>query len=57
MSIKSIGSTLLILISVFSAMANGASQSNNKVLTFTAIPDQDQSQLRLRFQKVADYLS
>ncbi|NRB43127.1 MAG: PhnD/SsuA/transferrin family substrate-binding protein, partial [Pseudomonadales bacterium] len=35
----------------------GAVESTKKVLTFTAIPDQDQSQLRLRFQKVADYLA
>ncbi|EPJ53282.1 MAG: phosphate/phosphite/phosphonate ABC transporter periplasmic binding protein [Osedax symbiont Rs2] len=57
MSVKYIRSILLILISIFSVMVNGASKNSTKVLTFTAIPDQDQSQLRLRFQQVADYLS
>ena len=41
----------LLFILPFSAHASKPS------LTFTAIPDQDQSKLRLRFQKVADYLS
>ena len=31
--------------------------ANAKTFTFTAIPDQDQQQLKQRFQKVADYLS
>jgi len=32
-------------------------QSSDKVFTFTAIPDEDESRLRSRFDKVASYLS
>ncbi|NQZ30582.1 MAG: putative selenate ABC transporter substrate-binding protein [Oceanospirillaceae bacterium] len=47
----------LSLLSLLGSTVQGAVESVDKVLTFTAIPDQDQSQLRLRFQKVADYLA
>ena len=32
-------------------------KSNHQTLTFTAIPDQDQQQLNVRFKQVAAYLS
>ena len=57
MSCKTFGLSLLILITSLCAAVSGAVTAADKVLTFTAIPDQDQSQLRLRFQQVADYLS
>jgi phosphonate transport system substrate-binding protein len=46
--------TLLLSLLFILPLSAHASQPT---LTFTAIPDQDQSKLRLRFQKVADYLS
>ena len=43
-----VGLTLLGLI---------AGQAQAETFVFTAIPDQDESQLRQRFDKIADYLS
>ena len=37
--------------------ATSSAYSADKTLVFSAIPDQDQSQLIKRFSKVADYLS
>ncbi len=45
------------LIVLLSTGVHSAVDNKAPVLTFTAIPDQDQQQLKLRFQQVADYLS
>ena len=57
MFFKSLCLSLSMLSLLLGTTVQGAVESTKKVLTFTAIPDQDQSQLRLRFQKVADYLA
>ncbi|MCJ8298711.1 MAG: putative selenate ABC transporter substrate-binding protein [Pseudomonadales bacterium] len=57
MSCKTFCLSLLILITSYCTAVSGAVVATDKVLTFTAIPDQDQSQLRMRFQQVADYLT
>ena len=35
----------------------GTSSANSETLVFTAIPDEDESRLRMRFTKVARYLT
>ena len=45
-------SAVALTISLFSALSQA-----EKTFTFTAIPDQDETQLKLRFDQVADYLS
>lgn len=57
MFFKSLCLTLTLLSLLVGTTVQGAAANTGKVLTFTAIPDQDQSQLRVRFQKVADYLA
>jgi phosphonate transport system substrate-binding protein len=42
---------------ILTALLSFCSFSQAKTFTFTAIPDQDQAQLRKRFNQVADYLS
>lgn len=52
LNIKTIGRfSLVCLIAIASINANA------QTLTFTAIPDQDETRLQQRFNKVADYLS
>ena len=46
-----------LLVSLLLMMVSGFAFSSPKTLVFSAIPDQDQSQLITRFGKVADYLS
>lgn len=47
----------LLVIALSLMMASGLAHSTEKTLVFSAIPDQDQSQLMERFGKVADYLT
>lgn len=46
-----------LLVSLLLMMVSGFAVSAPKTLVFSAIPDQDQSQLITRFSKVAEYLS
>lgn len=54
-----ISTALLLAAAVYSAAFSGFTQAAEqlKELVFSAIPDQDQTQLKKRFGKVADYLS
>ncbi|MFT5706503.1 MAG: phosphonate transport system substrate-binding protein [Oceanospirillaceae bacterium] len=47
----------LTTISSINAIAGQTSKTQQKTLTFTAIPDQDQAKLQQRFSQIANYLS
>lgn len=46
-----------LILGIGLTMASAASGEATKPLTFTAIPDQDESRLRIRFNKIAVYLT
>lgn len=47
----------ILMLGIGLIMASAASGEATKNLTFTAIPDQDESRLRVRFNKIAIYLT
>jgi phosphonate transport system substrate-binding protein len=57
MPFKATISFVVIALSTLLLPVQSAVAAQQEVLTFTAIPDQDQSKLKLRFQRVADYLA
>lgn len=56
MHIRVIGIVLAAFV-LFAAPFNISTATAQETFVFTAIPDQDESRLRTRFEKVADYLS
>jgi len=46
-----------LLLSLFLLFSSSSSFAKDITLVFSAIPDQNQSQLKQRFDKIADYLS
>lgn len=47
----------ILMLGIGLIMASAANGEATKNLTFTAIPDQDESRLRVRFNKIANYLT
>ena len=47
----------ILMLGIGLIIASAASGEVTKNLTFTAIPDQDESRLRVRFNKIAIYLT
>lgn len=50
-------SLICLLFSLLFTPATFADETSNKTLVFSAIPDQDETQLKKRFSSIADYLS
>ena len=49
--------TVALLAALFGGLFAGTTSAKSETLVFTAIPDEDESRLRMRFTKVARYLS